>query len=138
MNREIIFLIGLWSLVLIVLLTVIGFKLLNRSYLRGQMREDGAEFSARHLELPGFLWVFKVRLSYADIESVQLVPFTKALISLLCLRYGISTRLIFTRLFSAIVVIKLKAPHFFHYVMITPKNPSRFVEQIQSRIKRDA
>jgi len=138
MNSGIVFLIVFWSLVLAVLIVVAWLKLSNRSYRVGQLRVDGAALTESHLELPGFLWLSVVRFTYADIESVERLPFAKGVISLLLFRYGISTRLIFTRLFQEIVVIKLKAPSFFKYVMITPRNAAAFVEQLQSRLRRGA
>src|SRR5258708_6397812 len=97
MNSGVVFLISFWSLVLVILIAIAGFKLSSQSYRRSQLRADGAELTESHLELPGFLWLSKVRLSYADIESVELLPFTKGVASLLLFRYGISTRLIFIR-----------------------------------------
>jgi len=130
-----ILLIFLGSVALVVVVAVTLFRLVTRSFGLKQVIEDGVVMTENGLEVLRFFGIGKMRISYADVESVELLPHYRGPLATLLLRYNMSARWIGTRLFHEIVVIKLKGPRFFRYLLSTPKNGPAFVEQLQSRIK---
>ena len=88
------------------------------------------------IEIVHFFWFGKTLLKFTDVESAELLPFRNLVMAGLLFRYGISVRIICTRLFSDVIVIRLKSPPCFtKYVLITPKNPLYVMGQILRRTK---
>jgi len=126
----------LGSVALVTVITLVSFRLLTRSLGLKQLVEEGIVLTEDGVELPRFLWMGKMKVSYTDVETVELLPWYKGLISILLFRYGFSVRSICTRFFHEIVVIKLKGARVFEYLLVTPKNAQAFVEQLKFRMKQ--
>jgi hypothetical protein len=93
-----------------------------------QLEEDGVKL----LSWGGLL---KIKVHYENIESVVLLPFFKFFFSTLHLRCMTSGLWLNSRTPSDVVVIKKRRAVMFGYMVITPKDPVAFVEQLQRRIK---
>jgi len=97
-----------------------------------EVHNEGVVIAENGLEVLAF-GIAKNTIRYADVERVELLHY-KGPAALLVFRYGLSARWIGTRLFHEIVVIKIKGPHLFKYLLATPKNGVAFVDQLKSRI----
>ncbi len=124
------------SVVFIVTITLTGFRYATRSVRLRELVQEGVLLTEKGLEFPRSFLIGTLKVNYADVESVELIPFYKALVSILCFRYGVSVRSACTRLFHEIVVVKLKGPRLIKYQLLTPKDPAAFVEKLNSRIEQ--
>jgi len=120
------------ALVAVIVLTL--FRSFAHLFGLKQVIREGVVLSDNGLEYLGFLWIGKLKASYADVESVEVLPFSKGLASIPAFRYGLSSHWIGPRLFKEIVVIKLKGSRVYKYLLFTPMDPAMFVEQLRSRI----
>jgi len=138
MNFEMAFFLGL---VLIVVGTVWGLKLLKRLTGTTHLFADGAVITEDGIEFLRF-WFVKERVAFNDVESVEVISWARAMASIMCWHYGRPVLEIRTRLFSDYVRVKLKPRprlwyrYYFEYLLFTPECPSRFVEQLKDRIAR--
>lgn len=133
-SGALILLMFLGSVVLVVVVTVVLFRLVTCSLGLKQVLEDGVALTEDGLEVLRFFGIGKMKLNYADVESVELLPYRGPLPELHP-RFRMSARWIGTRPFHQVVIIKLKGPRFFRYLLSTPKNGPAFVEQLKSRIE---
>jgi hypothetical protein len=117
-----------------VVVTFLFRTIIHKLRLEGVVQE-GIIMTESGLEFLRFFGFGKTRVKYADVESVELLPFYKGPIAALRLRYGMSARWIGTRLFNQIVVIKLRGPRMFQYLLATPNDPSGFAQQLKTRIE---
>jgi hypothetical protein len=132
----VILLVILGSVALITVVTVGAMRFLTRASKSEQLHEDGIVLTEDGIEFLDFCWLGKTKVTYSELESVELIPFHKVLFSMLVFRYGLSLRAIYTRLPGQFVLVKLKGPRVFTRLLFTPKNPSVFVEQLKARIER--
>jgi hypothetical protein len=92
-----------------------------------QLGEDGLKV----LYLGGLL---KVKVRYDQIESVVLLPFLKFFFSTLHFRCMVSGLWRVSRASGNVVIVKKKRAVVFGYIIISPKDETTFVEQLQRRI----
>ena len=137
-SGALILLAFLGSVAVVIVVTVTLFRLVTRSLGLKQVVEEGVVMTENGLEVLGFFGVGKMSVSYADVESVELLPHCRGPLATLLLRYRMSARWVGTRLFHEIVVIKLKGPRVFRYLISTPEDGTTFVEQLKSRIEPTA
>jgi hypothetical protein len=126
---------------LVAVLTLTTFRLLTRWCGTTQLFEDGAVLTDDGIEYLRFCLLGRAKATFDEIESVEFLPFGKALFPILFFRYGYSLLIIRTRLFSDCVLVAFRrSPRwfdlYFKYVLFTPKHPADFVEQLKSRLKR--
>lgn len=134
-SGTIVLVIFLASVTLVAMVTLGLFRFMSLKFGLKQVHEDGVALTKNGLEVLRIFGLGKMRLNYADVESVELLPSYKGPLATLLLRYRMSARWIGTRLFGQIVVIKLKGPRLFKYLLATPKEASAFVQQLRSRIE---
>lgn len=134
-SGTLILLIFLGSVALVAIVTMALFRFVTRSLGLKQVIEEGVVMTENGLEVLRFFGIGKMKVNYADVESVEVLPYYRGPLATLRLRYGMSARWIGTRLFHEIVVIKLKGPRVFRYLLSTPKNGPAFVEQLKARIE---
>src|SRR5208283_1331215 len=87
-----ILLICFASAALIAVITVTVMRFFIRLSGRQQLVENGVVLTESGIEYFGFLYTGVRKTPFSEIQSVELVPYYKVLISSLFLRYGISTR----------------------------------------------
>jgi hypothetical protein len=124
------------SVALIAVITVIVFRFFARTFGMEKVVEEGAALTENGLEFLSPFGLGKTTIIYANVESVELLPYYKGLFSIMLFRYGMSARWICTRFFSEIVVVKLREPRVFQHLLFTPKNPRSFVDELKSRIEQ--
>jgi hypothetical protein len=127
-------LIFLGSLAVATLVVLSMLKLIIRRLGIGQLIREGVVLTDNGLEYLGFLWLVKRKVSYAGVESVEMVPYFKAFLSSVFYRYGLSPIRRGTGALSKMVVIKLKTRHSFKYPLCTPEDASGFVGKLNSLI----
>ncbi len=91
------------------------------------MTENGLEYT-------GFLMLFKLKVEYADIESVELYPYHKGILKCLISYNGIRSHWIRRRMCGDIVVISLAGSRIYKFLLFTPNDAQAFVEQLRIRI----
>jgi hypothetical protein len=96
---------------------------------------DGVILAQDGIEYLGFLWIVKLKASYADIEDIELLPYYTGLMSVMFFRYGLTPHWICKRSFCDIVVIKLKGYRMYKNLLFTPKDAATFIAQLKSRIE---
>ena len=133
----IILLIFFAGAALIALITVPLFRLITNALGIKQVLEDGVALTENGLEFLGFgfLGPNKVTINYRDIESVELMPYYKSLLTILMPRFDSSVRWIRRRPFNQMVIVKFKGPQVYKKLHFTPKDPLAFAEQLKSRIE---
>ena len=103
-----------------------------------QVYENGIMMTDTGIEYLGFLFTGTRKKSYEEIDSVQLIPYYKLLISKPFFRYGICTRWVrgvnSHFLFGKILVIRLKHPNPIQCLFFTPKDAAVFYKHLKSRI----
>jgi hypothetical protein len=128
------------AVALIAVFTLTVFRLLTRWCGTKQLIEDGVALTEDGIEYLRFYLLGKGRAAFDEIESVEFLPFGKALFPILFFRYGYSLYIIRTRLFSDCVLIQFrKSPRwfelYFKYLLFTPRHPAEFAERLKSRLK---
>ena len=123
------------SVILITIATVAIMRFTMRVSGTKQLHEDGIVVTDNGIEYLDFFWFRRAKASFSDIESVKLLPSHKAFLSALLFNYGFSIRVIHTRFSKERVLVKLKGPRFFEYLLFTPRNPRFLVEQLSDRIE---
>jgi hypothetical protein len=129
------------AVALVAVLTLAVFRLLTRWCGTKQLIEDGVALTDDGIEYLRFYLLGKRRATFDEIESVEFLPFGKALFPILFFRYGYSLHVIRTRLFSDCVLIQFrKTPRwfelYFKYLLFTPRHPAEFAERLKSRLIR--
>lgn len=138
MNSGAIILVIFLASVAVVAVATLGlFRFISLKLGLKQVFDEGVVLTENGLEYLGFALLWKMRASYADVESVAIVPYFRALISGIFYRYGMSALWIWTRPSHQVVVIKLKGRRFYKYILFAPKDASAFVQQLKSRIEPD-
>lgn len=97
-----------------------------------EVQKDGVLLAEHGIEYVGFLWLIKLRADYADVESVELVPYHKAF--LLHLRYALTSHWMCKRVCTDVVVIKLKGSRMDKTLFITPEDAAGFVDKLKAKI----
>jgi len=134
MNSGLVILLFFFGSVAIVAAIMVAlFRLYTRLFGLTQVIEEGVVMTENGLEVLGIWWFSKSKVSYDDVESVKLLPFYRSPLATLLFRYGFSARWVGPRFFAEIVVIELKGPRMFKYLLATPKNAPAFVEHWKSR-----
>ncbi|HEY1718144.1 MAG TPA: hypothetical protein VGH42_07595 [Verrucomicrobiae bacterium] len=129
----VILLIFFGSVALVAVITLTLFRFFTRLLGLKQVIKEGVVLTDDGLEYLGFLWLGKLKASYVDVESVEVLPFSKGLISILFFRYGLSSHWIGPRLFREMVAIKLKGQRVYKYLLFTPMDARVFAEKLKSR-----
>jgi hypothetical protein len=135
-SGALILLMFVGSVTLVAAIAVTLFRFVTRWLGLKQVVEEGVVMTENGLEVLRFFGIGKMNVSYADVESVELLPHFRGPLATLLFRYKMSARWIGTRLFHEIVVIKLRGPRLFKYLLSTPKNGPAFVEQLKSRVEQ--
>jgi len=133
-SGTIILLLFLGSIVVVALITMVVLRYFFCLLKLEQVVREGVVMTESGLEILRFFGIGKTNISYSDVESVELLPFYRGPIVIFLWRYGFSARWIGTRLFHKIVVIKLRGPRLFKYLISTPKDGDAFVDQLKARI----
>ncbi len=105
MDIRLAFLLGL---LFIIIATVWGLKFVQRLTGTTKLFADGATIAEDGIEFLRFPFC-KRKVSFSEIESVEVVPWAKSMASIMCLHYGMPVLEIRTRLFSDYVRVKLKS-----------------------------
>ena len=121
---------------LVVVVTLKAFRWFTRSPRLRQLTEDGAALSESGVEFPSCFFLRSIKVSYSEIESVDLLPFHQSIPPALLFRYGIGVSSNYTRLFHEAVVIKLIRPRVFKYWLVTPRNAPAFAKELRTRIEQ--
>jgi hypothetical protein len=112
--------------------TVYAFRWITNKLGTGNVTKEGAVLAEDGLEVPGPLFLRKKVIDYSDVKSVELLSGSRAILFL----FKVSVHWICPHAFSDIVAIELKSPpQYYKYLVVAPKEPSTFVEQLQQRIK---
>jgi hypothetical protein len=120
---------------LIAIVTVAALRRLTQVPGRRELFEDGAVLSESGLEFLGF-FRRRHKVAYGRIESVEVIPFLKALLPI----YGLNVISVCTRLASRVVVVKVKGSGivrdlvFPRYLLFTPRDARAFAEQLKHRM----
>jgi hypothetical protein len=130
-----ILLIFLACVTLIVMVTLPLFRFLARLLGMKQVLADGVVMTEEGLEYLGLAGLCKMKVPYREVESVESMPFLYGLASAMLFRYGMSSLWICTRPLHTIVVIKLRGPRMFRYLLSTPRNAHAFSQELKSRIQ---
>jgi hypothetical protein len=134
----IIMLIFFAGAALVAAIVIPVFRFVTNSLGIKQVLEEGAVLTENGLEFLDFLWYFrvtKVKVSYADIESVKLMPYYKGLLTIVLPRFDTSSRWIRRRPFHQIVVIEFMGSQVYKRLFFTPKDAPAFVEKLKYRMK---
>lgn len=111
--------------------TVYAFRWITHKLGTGNLVKDGIILTEEGFEVPGFIFLHKKLISYSEVKSVELLSNFKSILFL----FNFSVQWICPRLCGDMVAIELVSPpQFYKYLVVAPKNPSEFVEQIQRRI----
>jgi hypothetical protein len=129
-----ILLIATSATALVATLTITAIRWLKRSPRREGLLEDGVLLTEDGLEFPRFLPIGTYKVKYADVECVESLPFWEAVVALLLFRYDMFASVMWRRLGSDVVVIKLRGPRLIRYHVLTPRDASRFVKLLRSRV----
>ena len=130
-----IFLTVVGSITVIFLLVILFRRLLNKNPEFDYIANDGILLTEAGIEFMGFPLMGRVKKSYTDIESVELVRFPATL--LLRMRYAPSVVAYPGAggpLLNDVVVVKLKQPCNIRYHLFNPRDPAGIVKTIKSRI----
>jgi hypothetical protein len=134
MNSSIsVLLILFCGVALIATLIVVLFKLTAKLLGVQQVVGDGIVMTETGLEYGGFL---KLKANYADIESVELLPFNVGFFKCMFYYNGFRSHWIRRTMFGDIVVITFKGSRIYKNLLFTPKDAPAFIEQLQRRIKQ--
>lgn len=129
-------LIVLGALALIVAVTLALFRKFSRAPSRRAVFEDGGALSDAGLEYLGMFWI-KCLIPYSNIDTVQVVPLWRAFLS----SCGLGATCAYTRVTGHVVLVRVKDPHQLrafaapNYLVLTPKDPAAFAEQLQQRVR---
>jgi hypothetical protein len=130
-----ILLIFLAAVGLVAVVTLALFRVLAAAFGLRRVVEDGAVLTESGLEVLRFFGFGKLTLRYSEIEGAEILAHLRGPLATLLPRYRMSARWIGTRPLHPIVVIKLKGPRAFKYLLSTPRDALAFVEQLRSRIE---
>jgi hypothetical protein len=136
-------LVVLLVLVIPALATIGGIALMRR-YIRSSGHEhvinNGIVVTDDGIEYPGFLLWGTRKKEYAEIDSIDLIPYYKFVFLNMRQRFGHWTELIRGMsggsLLGDIVVIKIKNPEATKHLLFQPKDAAGIHEQLKNRIKR--
>ena len=136
-----IFAIFLAAAALVAVITLTVFRFLARRCGMKQLFEDGAVLTEDGIEYLGFFMFGRSKVTFAEIESVEVIPFYKAMFSILFFRPDFSVRNIRTRFSRDFVHVTLRRiPRwyelYFHHLLFTPAHPAEFVERLRSRLEK--
>jgi hypothetical protein len=123
------------SLIAVTVITLKLFRAATRSPRRSALVREGVVLTETGIKFPRLVLMGTVEADYTTIESVTQLPFWTGLVSIGSLRYGISLRSVWTRLFCDIVVVEFTGPGT-RYLLLTPSEPSAFVAELKSRIRQ--
>jgi hypothetical protein len=99
----------------------------------------GIEVHGNYLRVPRPFWLGMSRISFADIESIDLVP-TWSLLPPICIfRYGFSTDWVGRRLKKNAIVLTLRSPPCFQrYLFLTPADPNTAFMKLKGQLAEHA
>src|SRR5947209_4002608 len=100
MNSGALILLIFWgSVIVVAVITLTVFRFISRRLGLKQVLAEGVVMTENGLEYLGFAFLWKMKASYQDVESVESPPFVKGLASAMFFRYGMSSLWICTRPF---------------------------------------
>lgn len=136
-TRTLILLVVATSVIMVSVTTVFLLRLYVRKFGIEEMVDEGVVLTESGIEFSRFIIFGKRRVNYADIESVEFIPFPNSLF--LSLRYGTSVQGHLPgrwNLFLGTVVVKLKPSYFIRHHLFKPSNPAEFADELRSRINK--
>lgn len=122
--------------IVVAIAAILLFRFIIRRLGAGEMVNNGIVLTENGIEFSRFLFMGRSKVSYADIESVEIVPFPRNLT--LRMRYGPSVASYpgaSWNLYQDTLAIKLKQPCTFQYHLFHPMNPAEVAEKLRSRIE---
>jgi len=121
---------------LIAVITVVTMRFIARKFGVTEIMNNGVVLTPEGIKYMGFFFTGTRKRTFAEIKSVELVPYFNVVISMLLFRYGLNCAKVPPNFFGEIVVIRLKRANPYEYLFFTPKNASSFVEQLKQQINK--
>ena len=126
---------------LVAVITLAVFRSLARRFGMKQLFEDGAVLTEDGIEYLRFFMLGRAKATFDEIESVEVIPFYKAMFSVLFFRPDFSVHTIRTRLSSDFVHITLRRSPwwyelYFRHLLFTPAHAAEFVERLRSHLEK--